>query len=120
MAMPSHRRGCSTHREAGMWDPQGGFPSPPDALRDTCDGVHHGASRAFPDELGKPSYGCHMLDSIHQAYGAVVKTSVALVPPNPNELDSTFRTLRSLASSGTRSISQPSEGLRRFRVGGTT
>ncbi len=26
---------------------------------------HRRASRAFPDELGKPSYGYHMLDSIH-------------------------------------------------------
>ena len=27
---------------------------------------HHRAPRAFPDELGKPSYGVRMLDSIHQ------------------------------------------------------
>ena len=64
MAMPSHRRGGATHRDAGICDPQGGLPSPPDALRDACDDTHHGASRAFPVELGKPSYGYHMLDSI--------------------------------------------------------
>ncbi len=26
---------------------------------------HHGAGRALPGELGKPSYGYHMLDFIH-------------------------------------------------------
>lgn len=53
------------NREGGIWDRRDGFPNPPDALRDACDGSHHGASRAFPDKLGKPPYGRHMLDSIH-------------------------------------------------------
>ncbi len=35
--MPEHRQGCSTPREAGIWHPQGGYPSPPDALRNACD-----------------------------------------------------------------------------------
>jgi branched-chain amino acid transport system ATP-binding protein len=36
-----------------------------DALRDASDGAHHGASRAFPVELGKAPYGRNMVDSIH-------------------------------------------------------
>ncbi len=35
--MPLHRQGCSTPREAGIWDPKGGVPRPPDALPDACD-----------------------------------------------------------------------------------
>ena len=46
--------------------------------------------------------------------------TVALVPPNPKELESARSTLRSLASCGTRSRSQPGEGLSRLSVGGTT
>src|SRR5207248_11562978 len=48
------------------------------------------------------------------------KINDALVPPKPNEFDSTYLTLRSRASFGTRSISQDGDGLSRLRVGGTT
>src|SRR5206468_6687194 len=43
---------------------------------------------------------------IARAYGGGAKISEALVPPNPNEFDRTWRILRSLAFLGTRSISQ--------------
>ena len=69
MAMPAHRGGRSTHRDTGICNPRGGFPSPPDALHDACDGAHHGASRAFPVEPETPSYGRHMFDSIHHGRG---------------------------------------------------
>ncbi|MHA1565645.1 MAG: hypothetical protein ACTSX7_10070, partial [Alphaproteobacteria bacterium] len=64
-AMLSHRRGSSTLPDNRIRDPKGGFASPPAALPDTCDARHHGVSRALPDELAKPSYGYHLLDSIH-------------------------------------------------------
>jgi hypothetical protein len=48
------------------------------------------------------------------------KTRLALVPPKPNEFDSTLRILRGLACLGARSMSQPSDGLSRFKVGGAT
>jgi hypothetical protein len=35
--MPWHRQGSSTPRESASGDPQGGVPSPPDALPDACD-----------------------------------------------------------------------------------
>ena len=64
-----HRRGVSTHRGAGIGDPQGGLPSSPAALRKASDAQRsHGASPRFArltGELGKPSYGYHMLDLIH-------------------------------------------------------
>ena len=44
---------------------------------------------------------------------------VAFVPPNPNELDIATLTDRSFILCGTRSISHPSVGLSKFRVGGT-
>src|SRR3546814_15100745 len=52
--------------------------------------------------------------------GAVAKTSEALVPPKPKEFERAWRTLRAFAGFGTRSMSQPSEGLSRLSVGGTT
>ena len=65
-----HRRGVSTHRGAGIGDPQGAsLPSSPAALRKASDAQRsHGASPRFArltGELGKPSYGYHMLDLIH-------------------------------------------------------
>src|SRR5579863_1483257 len=51
--------------------------------------------------------------------GEPVKISEALVPPKPNEFDSTYLTLRSRACFGTRSISQEGDGLSRLSVGGT-
>ena len=54
------------------------------------------------------------------AHGAGVSTSEALVPPKPNELDSTARIDRSLGSSGTKSMSHSGEGFYRLRVGGAT
>src|SRR5215204_4625300 len=48
------------------------------------------------------------------------KISDALVPPKPNEFDSTYLTLRSCATFGTRFMSQDGDGLSRLRVGGTT
>src|SRR5262249_38298565 len=60
-------------------------------------------------------------DRQHAAHqGAGVITRGALVPPKPNEFDITAPTGLSLAASGTRSMSRPSDGLRRFRGGGTT
>ena len=44
---------------------------------------------------------------------------VALVPPKPNEFDMTMLTGRSFALCGTKSMSQPSEGLNKLSVGGT-
>ncbi len=64
-AMLSHRRGASTHREAGIRDPRGGFPSAPAALRGACGGVAPRRIALLAGELGKPSYVYHMLDSIH-------------------------------------------------------
>ena len=64
-----HRRGVLTHRGAGIRDPQGGLPSSPAALREASDAQRsHGASprlARLTGELGKPSYGYHMLDFIH-------------------------------------------------------
>ena len=50
--MPKHRQGPSTHREAGIRDPEGGFPSPPAALRNICGGAR---IARLTDGLGKPS-----------------------------------------------------------------
>src|ERR1700678_2111139 len=47
-------------------------------------------------------------------------TSDALVPPNPNEFDSTTSMLRDFAFSGTRSITVSTDGFSRLRVGGAT
>src|SRR6476620_909798 len=47
-------------------------------------------------------------------------TSEALVPPKPNEFDSTTSTLRLRDSCGTRSIAVSTDGLSRLIVGGTT
>src|SRR5438874_1345020 len=44
----------------------------------------------------------------------------ALVPPNPKLLESATSILRCLATSGTRSMSQPSDGSCRLSVGGAT
>src|SRR5437762_14105601 len=48
------------------------------------------------------------------------KTNDALVPPNPNELDSTTSISRSLERCGTRSIGVSTDGLSRLMVGGAT
>src|SRR5271170_3088403 len=56
----------------------------------------------------------------HQPKLGPPKISDALVPPKPNEFDSTYLTLRSRACFATRSMSQEGEGLSRLRVGGTT
>ncbi len=68
--MPKHRRGSSTPRGAGIRDPKGGFPSSPAVLRDAhghdaCDAMASRRIARLAGELGKPSYGYHMLDSIH-------------------------------------------------------
>src|SRR3954470_23214119 len=47
-------------------------------------------------------------------------TSEALVPPKPNEFDSTVSIWRFLATCGTRSIVVSTDGLSRFSVGGAT
>ena len=65
MAMPGHRREPSTHREAGIRDPKGGFPRSPAALRDACDGPASRRIARLTGELGKTSYGYHMLDCSH-------------------------------------------------------
>ena len=41
-----HRRGVSTHRGAGIGDPQGGLPSPPAALREASDAAGIATLRA--------------------------------------------------------------------------
>ncbi len=72
-AMPQgtvgHRRAVSTHRGAGIGDPQGVLPSSPAALRKASDAQRSlGASPRFArltGELGKPSCGYQMLDFIH-------------------------------------------------------
>src|SRR4051794_6190210 len=51
---------------------------------------------------------------------ALPKISEALVPPNPNEFDSTYLTRRCCAVFATRSRSQDGDGLWRLSVGGTT
>src|SRR6266851_5232232 len=48
------------------------------------------------------------------------KISDALVPPKPNEFESTYLTRRSRVTFGTRLLSQEGDGLSRLRVGGTT
>ena len=48
-----------------------------------------------------------------------LRIKLAFVPPDPNEFDMAFRTGRSLAFRATRSMSQPSDGFSRFKVGGT-
>src|SRR5437667_12851808 len=48
------------------------------------------------------------------------KTKDALVPPNPNELDSTTSISRSLERCGTRSIGVSTDGLSKLMVGGAT
>src|SRR5215470_15170146 len=53
-------------------------------------------------------------------YWTGVKIRLALVPPNPKEFDKAARILRGLACFGARSMSQPSDGLSRLRVGGAT
>src|SRR5690606_7224816 len=50
--------------------------------------------------------------------GGPTKISDAFVPPKPNESDSAARIGRFRALWGTRSMSQPGEGLSRLRVGG--
>src|SRR5271155_5605766 len=59
-------------------------------------------------------------DPDHRPKPGPPKISDALVPPKPNEFDSTYLTLRSRACFATRSMSQEGEGLSRLRVGGTT
>src|SRR5207248_6380878 len=56
----------------------------------------------------------------HRTEPGAPKIKDALVPPKPNELDSTYLTGRCRASFATRSMSQDGEGLSRLRVGGTT
>ena len=53
------------------------------------------------------------------AYCTAVKISEAFVPPKPKEFDSAALTSRVFALCGTRSISVSTDGLSRFRVGGT-
>jgi len=60
-----HRRGVSTHRGAGIRDPQGGLPSSPAALREASDATTSPRFARLTGELGKPPCGYHMLDSIH-------------------------------------------------------
>jgi hypothetical protein len=60
-----HRRGSSTPREAGIGDPEGGFLSSSAALRKACGAQAPRRLTRLADELRKPSYGYHMLDSIH-------------------------------------------------------
>src|SRR5262245_22792671 len=54
------------------------------------------------------------------AYGGGAQIRLALVAPKPKELESAWRILRGLACFGTRSMSQPSDGFSRLRVGGAT
>ncbi len=63
--MPLHRRGVSTHRGAGIGDPQGGLPSSPAALREASDAPASPRFSRLTGELGNLSYGYHMLDFIH-------------------------------------------------------
>src|SRR5215472_10074112 len=51
-------------------------------------------------------------------YCGAVRTSDALVPPNPNEFDSAAAIAIFLGLYGTRSISVSIDGLSRLRVGG--
>src|SRR5690606_8342207 len=53
-------------------------------------------------------------------YWTGAKIRLALVPPKPKEFDTAARILRGLACFGARSMSQPSDGLSRLRVGGAT
>src|SRR6185437_13506675 len=70
-----------------------------------------GASRRFC-----PSPGARVPSTAHQRRR---NTNVPLVPPKPNELDSTTSSFASRATFGTKSRSQPSPGFSRLMVGGT-
>src|SRR5664279_1638647 len=54
------------------------------------------------------------------SHAARRKISEALVPPKPNELDSTTPISRLRATCGTRSIGVSTDGLSRLSVGGAT
>src|SRR5438067_4780858 len=56
----------------------------------------------------------------HHCNPAELKTSVALVPPNPNEFESTVEIGIFLARCGTRSMAVSTDGLSRLMVGGAT
>ena len=53
------------HRGPGIGDPQGGLPSSPAALHEASDAQASPRFARLTGELGKPSYGYHMLDFIH-------------------------------------------------------
>src|SRR5580704_4992832 len=79
------------------------------AKRDACG---TGDRRPVRSKYGGP-VGCHQ--SARRR-----KTRLALVPPNPNELDSAMLIGRSRGRCGTRSIAVATEGLSRLMVGGAT
>src|SRR5712691_4031113 len=72
--------------------------------------------------IGRPSgtRRPNRLPADHRREFGPPKINDALVPPKPNEFDSTYLTLRSRACFATRSMSQDGDGLSRLSVGGTT
>ncbi len=57
--------GLRRPEKPGYGDPKGGVPSSPAALRDACDAMASRRIARLTGTLGKPSYGYHMLKSIH-------------------------------------------------------
>src|SRR5205814_355773 len=87
----------------------GGNPRDNDDCGDKTPGEEAEKAHARSSDLAPPD----------QPPGGPPKISEALVPPKPNEFDSTYLTRRARASLGTRSMSQEGDGLSRLRVGGT-
>src|SRR5712691_1181956 len=72
--------------------------------------------------LPRPEVRVHSAENTNECAQATCRrnTSDALVPPKPNELESTTSMLRLRAWCGTRSIGVSTDGLSRLSVGGAT